>query len=974
MKNKRINRVVFFLFIVGFGINPPLKSNSAIRTDSADILIRGSITDSESGQGIDSVKIDVANSSARTFSKKNGQYEILVKKDNNSDFLYLFLDKAGYTPEVIFLKIKKRDNIKCSIHLKRFYYGPSLVGVLNFCVKGKILSRSKRGGIIGNALITAAKILNKTYSDSSGNFNLFVEDFGPRSYLFLWIEKEDYMPQVIKLRLQDKKNTYEVKNVYLQPIRQENLFFNFYVIKSRKSGTHKTTIDSASIIYDGDTLGYTQNGRLRANLNINPDQHEIKFDCSHRWFQKAPPKKVKLDERTEYSISIELFPLQYSAEVQIFDDNNSPVENVRITYPDQPIGSTNNNGLAIITFHAIPGDTFQVLAPKNFYSPSDTFIVFYPEKKVYSLNIRRKLLQARFRIMDAKTGQTMSKHVKITSDAEDWTHIATIQDTLVYQFFARPGDKIACKIRKPDYNSKTTKIRIEEQKINYCLPMVSLIPKIYYGYLKILTNPDSVECKIFNSDSLIRSLIAPDSLRLPEDKYKLIFSKEYFDTLEDSIEILRNQINLKTINLPRSFGVLKLLVKAEDDNGISVDEISIKNNITAEDLTNKWSKKKILSTYQINEQAYFGKYNLQIKKKDFVDVDSIFTIQETDTTEITITLYKKRKDINFIVDPPAQYHIYIDKSKEVFTDSSGYVRIPDLKLGNHEFIINTVGTRNSQETVCSKNIVENQETYRAEILARLTITTITNPPIFSNLSAFSPTETRERRYFLINMRCNYSAQLPTEERFFLDVLLYFQFQKTLDVGSKIPTLINIKEGDYYVEEYQPFLKFYLKRTQFSSFGLYSQFAIPYISKNRNFSRGKPNIELRALYSRKDIFKWAYKNHLHINFGWSSNRIATPIKQTIAISDGSYLLFGFKYELYLNKDVALVADTYSLYSLPFNQGINLKMSILCQWRLKPTLFLYAGFSQKYINLYGDKMPLLPYEKVGRLYAGLVTLIQ
>ncbi|UCE05067.1 MAG: hypothetical protein JSW07_15790 [bacterium] len=974
MKSKRTNRIVFFLFIVGFGVSPPLRNSSAIITDSADILIRGSITDSESGQGIDSVKIDIANSSARAFTRKNGQYEILVKKDNNRDFLCLFLDKAGYTPEAIFLKINKRDNIDCSIQLKRFYYGPYLVGVLNFRVKGKILSRSKRGGIIANALITAAKTLNKTYSYSSGNFNLAVEDFGPSSHVLLWIEKEGYKPQVIKLRLQEDKKTYEVKNVYLQPIRQENLFFNFYVIRYSNRGTHKTTIDSALIIYNGDTLDYTQKGRLRANIDINPDQHEIKFDCSHRWFQTAPPKKVKLDERTEYPVSIELSPLKYSAEVHIFDDKNSPVKNASITLADQPIGSTDNNGLARITFHAIPEDTFQVLTPKNFYAASDTFIVFYPERKVYFLNIKRKLLQARFAIIDSKTGRSIAKNVKIISNAEDWTHIATIQDTLVCQFFAKPGDKVACKIEKPDYNAETVQIRIDDKKSNYRIPRVALNPKIYYGYLKIRTHPDSVVCKIIGNDGSIKSLISPNSLRLPENKYKLILSKEYYDSREDSIEILRNQINLKTINLTRSFGILKLLVKAEDENGSSVGEISIKNNITAEDLASKWNKKNILSTYQINEKAYFGKYNLQIRKKDYVDVDSIFTIQQMDTTEITIILYKKRKDINFIVDPPAQYHIYIDKSKEVFTDSSGYVRIPGLKLGNHEFIINRVGTRNSRETVCAKNIVENQETYRAAIPARLTVTTITNPPIFSNLSAFSPTETRERRYFLINMRCNYSAQLPIEERFFLDVLLYFQFQKTLDVGSKIPTLINLKEGDFYVEEYQPFLKFYLRRTQLSSMGLYSQLSIPYISKNRNFSRGKPNIELRLLYSRKDIFKWAYKNHLHINFGLSSNRIATPIKQTVAISDYSYLLFGFKYELYLNKDLAFVADTYSLYSLPFNQGINSKISILCQWRLKPTLFVYAGFNQKYSNLYGDEMPLLPYEKVGKLFAGLVTLIQ
>lgn len=949
-------------------------SSSSLKIDSSDILIQGKITNSVGGEGIDSVKIEVSNSCARTFTRENGKYELLVKGNKKKDILYLLLNKANYPPKVIPLKIENRDRIECSIPLDPFYYGPSLSIALNLTVKGKVFSSCKSGGIIKNALIKAAETLDKTYSDASGNFSLSIENFvstDPIDTLFLLVEKESYKPRVIIVPLQDRKKTYENRNVYLESIQPESLIFIFNISSCTESDTNKIPIDSALITHDGDTLGYTKNGYLNTKVNIKPDQNELEFDCSHKWFIKSTSKKVELDERTEYSVSIELSPIQCSAEVQIFDEKNNPVRNAKIMQHDQLIASTNKNGVAQISFHAIPKDTFHILTPRNFYSPQDTFFVIYPEKKIYFLNVNRKFLQARFTIIDSTSGQPISQHVKITSNAENWTYIETIHDTLVYNFFAQPGDKVIYKIQRPDYNSKTDTIPIEEKKKNYFLPPVFLSPKIYYGYLKILTNPDSVECKIFRNDSLISSLIAPDSLRLPEDKYKLVFSKEYYDTLEDSIEILRDQINLKAINLSRSFGVLKVLVKAEDEDVGSINEISIKNNITAEDLAKKWNKKKILGIYQINKRAYFGKYTLRIRKEDYIDIDSLFTIETRDTIEIKKNLHKKRKTINFIVDPEGQYYICIDKDIEILTDSSGYVRIPGLKFGKHNFVIRLRNCNNEQVNICQKRIIENKRTYRVKFLAQ---PNITNPPIFSNITAISPIETRERRYFLINMGGNYSPQLLREESLFTDILIYYLFKREYDIGCKIPTLINIKEGDYYVEEYQPFVKFYLMSTQRTDLGLHSQFSIPYISKNRNFSRGKPNIELRLLYSRKDIIKWEFKDHLHINLGWSSNRISKTIKQSVSISDYSFLLFGFKYELYFNKNLALVTDTYSLYSLPFNQGINLKMSILCQWRLKPTLFLYAGFSQKYINLYGDKMPLLPYEKAGRLYAGLVTLIQ
>ena len=889
---------------------------SATQLESRNNL-SGKIINIENGSPVEGAKIIVIGYNYATITNINGEFSIDNINIELGEKLYLWIEKPYFLRKCYEMKFKGE---KVIIEIQK--YEPV---IYSFQLSNKKCTisgtvRDLSGNVINNARISISNtIINEKLTDKNGNFSIefeFSEDHKPGE---LFIQKENYFSTRISLN-ESNYDEISIPNILIKRVRPEEL--NFYFVFIRRVNFSQNTIISDknfNIIYKNIEHPLTiRDGKYHAFIKVPLKDDYVEFSIRQKNYEEKLVQ-IQLGDSSSYSRNVVMLPKRKNITFQVLDNVGNPVENSELWFGDKRVTQTDNSGRISCQLNILDNEELIIVSPK-IYEPKELTIKFNTINPKKPIVLDRKLLVVKFLIYDPLNQNYISDNI-VTSDADNWQFMGVKNDSLIYSFYASNNENIGLSINKQHYHKVYRTAEIKNTILTYKFDKINLEKIKYFGKLIFSTLPETTKYTIYNKDNnIVNSHIinSEESLDLEVGSYKIEFSKHRYDTLFCDFDIDTNKVtSLRNQELTKSVANIKLIIKNNYKRESKPDEVTFHNENKINLFENIGYPISLNDTLFLNLE--FGKYNLEVKKKYYADINEIIDITHKNYSTIVYELKRLTKNIGIEIFPPRTYRIYIDslENKPHETDYEGFVGVNGVAYDEHTIFI-VEKEDSTKEYSTKRNIVVGEKSSAYYKLKYNTKPLLSNPPKFTSISAFSPIKNRDKFYIISNFDILFlQHEINDSEKNLLNMLLYFQSNSSLDFGLKTSALLNHREINYYIEEATSFLKFYLLQKQSYNLGLYTSLTIPYALKNKNISKGQTNIEVRLLYSKllSPLNKINY-DKLTLNLGYKTNRIDNNIIENIELINIPELILSFRYELFykfnnsLNFDIELNRSSYN----------------------------------------------------------------
>ncbi|MCP1714244.1 hypothetical protein J2T58_000071 [Methanocalculus alkaliphilus] len=360
------------------------------------------------------------------------------------------------------------------------------------------------------------------------------------------------------------------------------------------------------------TFAYTHSSSSGFNLRVSKSGYET---------------RTVTVSASQTTVTVPLARSTATLTIDVYDENVAPLQNaiVRVVGPGQEkTGETRSDGRVIFTLH--PGETYQVYITALNYRDVQRSVQFTEQTEpIAEMMVRSD--QFAFRITDAETGQPIGG-AEISVDTIP-RGVTNPDGTFLY--YLRQGNQYDIAVRKPDYQTYTTRQYISGGQQVLTIP---LQPAYHTPFVSIF-DPDrrAVEgADIFLDGVLIRKtdIYGRASLnRLPSGTYLLEIRKSGFSDYSEEITVAEESIDF-VITLSHAPVQVRLMVQDPANTVISDAVIAVdggRGGMTGADGS---------LTLSLNPGR---EYNLTATKEGYHETETRITVPVgTPADPVTITL------------------------------------------------------------------------------------------------------------------------------------------------------------------------------------------------------------------------------------------------------------------------------------------------------------------------------------------------
>jgi len=966
-----MNKLRYILILCLLSYLNIYSQNGVINGGSNTKNITGRITDEINKEPIGGVLISLVGSNINTVSDKNGEFNLSIEEKSINKDTYIWIEKPLFKRKAVGL-------YNCdSLNLTLEYYTPSSysANISNMTISGRLIN--KNNNPIENANVSLTSTILSTKTDSDGRYTITIPYRNVEEPFFLLFEKNGYFSSI---RKRNKKfvGTKHVGQDKLQVIRNTRLTFRFIFFNVQK-GTiiSKKLSDNISCLLNGEMIKFhwVNNFYVATLEDVPPERDKVTFNFVHDYFIQRD-YTIQLTDSDEYSSTIRLNPKLYPINLNIVDDSRKAVKNAQLYLNKSLVVNSDNNGNIIDTLSLLPEETLFIHL-KNIYSADKMRVVFSPDSLPDTLVVKRSPINIFLDIrLGDKLGQSVFTDI-VTSPNYELMFQKNEHDTSLdsklyhhYKIVASEGDEVNLFIDTPDYMSTERSFKVDGDVIDYYFEDIILDEIIYTGQLRFNSPEEIIKCEIINPDKYYNSnfwFSGKKELNLNVGRYTIIFTKDGYSSIVIDTTIIRSQmIDIGNIFLKKLKTPVKFFVTCESKDQ-SVDVLELLNSDN-DNVLNYINRDSVINN-PIELLLEADTYRLKITKHDYLDCIQTFNIVSNDSIVLFYELHKRSRDINIILNPPDQYDYYFNK---IFSNSdttaNGIIRIDNIKYGVHSFSF--FNTSNPDSIRNTKNIAINNNTDNTLVFNYDSQPSFNKYPSFTCLSPSPLINTVKNRILITYLKNSFliSPDNPTEGSI-ISLTTTIQYNKTIDFGLSIDALVNSNEYNYYVEEFQPFVKFKKNFKNHHNVGVYTMFMIPINLKNKYLSRGMTNLESRFLYSyENDIELLEYS--IISNIGIKTNRTIESIKYRYSVYDGAYALFTIGGEIKLKQYVNRLQISFNYTNYQGENNVNNlhKYNLNFWYKITHQTALNIGFKTIRTN---NKNSLLPIEKKNSIDIGLLV---